>query len=82
MLMYFNVQILKLKLKGKFKSTLRLQKLIDLHLFTDCFMHGDFSSIIGEQVICTDDWRDIFTKQSETNADKLPSVIFVHKTLH
>ena len=49
----------------------RLQKLIYLYLFTDCFM------------ICSDDWREIFMKQSVKNTDKLTFIIFaiiyVHK---
>ena len=31
--------------------------------------------------ICSEDWREIFVKQSETNADKLTSVIFVASVL-
>ena len=48
----------------------RLQKLIYLYLFTDCFM------------ICSDDWREIFMKQSVKNTNKLTSVIFVIIYVH
>ena len=39
----------------------RLQKLIYLYLFTDCFMKISLQSL---EQICCDDWREIFMKQS------------------
>ena len=42
----------------------RLQKLICLHLFTDCFMKISLHTSPSEE------WREIFRKQSATNADK------------
>ena len=52
-------------------------------LFSDCFMKISLQS--SEQIYCVfvpTIGEKIFMKQSVNNADKLTSVIFVHKALH
>ena len=53
---------------------------VNLSEFVYRLAHEAFSPIY----ICSRDWREIFMKQSvnKLNADKLSSVIFVHKPLH
>ena len=55
----------------------RCQKLIYLHLFTDCFMKISFWAL--EQTQCSDDSGEICMKQyGNINADELSSEICVY----
>ena len=58
------------------------QKLIYLHLFADCFMkifpQSSDNIVETQNCICSDDGGEIVMKQSEKNADKLTSEIFVY----
>ena len=66
----------------------RLQKLIYLHLFTDCSMKISLPILrtnpdLDLFQICSEDWREIFMKQPvQINTIKLTSVISVHKVFH
>ena len=58
---------------------------VNLSVFAYRLLHEDFSPIIGTNFkykICSNDWREISTKQSVNNTGKLTSVIFAHKALH
>ena len=54
-------------------------KEVNLSAFVYGLFHEDYSPIFGTN---SEDWREMFMKQSVNNADKLTFVIFVHKALH